>query len=338
MGCFNTTGFLSRLPIFCGDRVVCFLGKININHDVYGFTPYHVFSLVSPICLPIYGSYNDYGSIELIDDTPVKKLLEKLSGVNCELLFNAVRDCGYSPIKYELEHWGYIDGEMPEDDWDRKHVESILPILKLYNIESIPVILFEHEDFYNKLTDGPADITFWGQKKPKFDLFYEGLDKFQEIVKEYDIDVKRGPILYGDEERFGLSDIFWAIYDKYAKNEEQPSEEVMNKIKEKQQQIVTSLIYRGEQPDAFQIINNLEVNDFIKLVKDCKDEVKKVFNLYYTLNSMPMYIGLSKTAGEQNYSREDINKFFDLLDEQRQKFNERCKEWDDDYDDEDEDV
>ena len=36
------------------------------------FTPYHVFSLVSPICLPIYGSYNDYGSIELIDDTPMK--------------------------------------------------------------------------------------------------------------------------------------------------------------------------------------------------------------------------------------------------------------------------
>lgn len=27
MGCFNTTGFLSRLPIFYGDRVVCFLGK-----------------------------------------------------------------------------------------------------------------------------------------------------------------------------------------------------------------------------------------------------------------------------------------------------------------------
>lgn len=336
MGCFNTTGFLSRLPIFYGDRVVCFLGKININHDVYGFTPYHVFSLVSPVCLPIYGSYNDYGSIELIDDTPVKKLLEKLSGVNCESLFDAVRDCAYSPIKYTLKHWGYIDGKMPEDNWRSKRVEGILPILKLYNIESIPVILFEHEDFYDKLTDGPADLTLWGDEKPKFDLFYEGLDKFQEIVKEYNIVGKKGPTFYGNEERC-WDIIFWEIYDKLYENEEQLSKEVLHKIEKELQQIVMPLIYRGSQPDAFQIINNLETNDFIEILKDCKNEVKKVFNLYYTLSSMPMYIGLSKTAGEQNFSREDINKFFDLLDEQRQKFNERCKEWNEDYDDEDED-
>ena len=131
--------------------------------------------------------------------------------------------------------------------------------------------------------------------------------------------------------------IFWEVYDNLYENEEQPSKEVLHKIEKELQQIVMPLIYRGSQPDSFQIINNLEINDFIEILKDCKDEVKKVFNLYYTLSSMPMYIGLSKTAGEQNFSREDINKFFDLLDEQRQKFNERCKEWDEDYDDEDED-
>lgn len=343
MGCFNTTGFLSKLPILHGDRVVCFLGKININADVYGFTPYHVFSLVSPICLPIYGQYDDYGSIENIDDSLVKTLLENLTDVDCESLCNGIRDCGYSPIKYELEHWGYKNGKMPKDDWKKKRVEQILPILKLYKIETIPVLLFEHEDFYNKLTEGPATLTFWNDEKPQFDLFYESLDKYNELVKKFDLNVSGGPVFFGDRDRYGLRSLFWAIFDKRTKEVPEDSmteEEMKTMMDEIEKEIdngnfVNSLIYRGEQPDAFQVINNLSLDKFTKIMTECKDEARKAFKFYYTLSTMPMYVGLSKTAGEQSYSKNNINKFFDLLDEQRKKFNERVGEWDDEEEDED---
>ena len=59
MGCFGTSGFLSRLPILSGQRVVCFIASVHNDVDIR--MTFYPDSLVSPYCLPIHGKYDDYG-------------------------------------------------------------------------------------------------------------------------------------------------------------------------------------------------------------------------------------------------------------------------------------
>lgn len=66
MGCFNEMGFHTHLPIVYGDDIVLFLGvnpqyKRRCLPDYVEFAPGCSFT---PIALPIFGKYNDYGNIE----------------------------------------------------------------------------------------------------------------------------------------------------------------------------------------------------------------------------------------------------------------------------------
>lgn len=66
MGCYNTTGFVSGLNVRCSDPIVaipCVIegsGKYNPNN-------YYTTSQLRPISLPLFGKYDDYGSIEDIE-------------------------------------------------------------------------------------------------------------------------------------------------------------------------------------------------------------------------------------------------------------------------------
>lgn len=72
MGCFNIMGFHSHLPIVYGNDIVLFMGvrsnyeKKTIRQDMVTFAPGGDFT---PIALPIFGTYDDYGSItDIIKD------------------------------------------------------------------------------------------------------------------------------------------------------------------------------------------------------------------------------------------------------------------------------
>ena len=91
MGCFNTTGFLSRLSIKYGDRVVAFICQTTDNTFV--ISRYYQDSNISPIFLPVFGEYDDYGSIENIDDTYSSRLLRQIfNGTDPKKYSNVLRD------------------------------------------------------------------------------------------------------------------------------------------------------------------------------------------------------------------------------------------------------
>lgn len=62
MGCFNMVGFYSNLPIKANDDIVYFIcasyGKLDDRNVL------EPNSIIEPICLPIFGKYNEYGSID----------------------------------------------------------------------------------------------------------------------------------------------------------------------------------------------------------------------------------------------------------------------------------
>lgn len=79
MGCWNATCGLSRLPIFAGESVIGLLiagvGYTGRGGSAGAFCyPTDKYASVS---LPLFGSYNDYGSIEDIKETDSSKILAK---------------------------------------------------------------------------------------------------------------------------------------------------------------------------------------------------------------------------------------------------------------------
>lgn len=146
MGCFNTTGFISQLPILGGNKVVCFIA--TTAKEVTEL--YYPSSLVAPYFLPIYGEYNEYGYMENIQETFVTDLLEKYSEVNNieKLLEKISRESKTKlPTNLDYDNTGFT-------------------------------LLFEHEDVYNKITETSTFLTKYK------DIMYDALDRYLEFLKK----------------------------------------------------------------------------------------------------------------------------------------------------------
>ena len=72
MGCWNVTCGISNLPICDGEKVYAFIvkGRSKYNNSFCEQTDYGV-----PISLPLEGTYNEYGSIENIIESPVNAFI-----------------------------------------------------------------------------------------------------------------------------------------------------------------------------------------------------------------------------------------------------------------------
>lgn len=99
MGCFNMVGFYSNLPIKANDDIVYFIcASYNKLDDSIVIEPNNV---IEPICLPIFGKYDEYGSIDDIVcdrnvqaienafDMPMHIIVQTIE----ENSFNTINDC-----------------------------------------------------------------------------------------------------------------------------------------------------------------------------------------------------------------------------------------------------
>jgi hypothetical protein len=78
MGCWNGTCGISNLPINAGDEVVAFLigfYSYNDNPSKSGYC--YINDIATPLTLPIYGRYDDYGGIEDVEDTYVLEVMRR---------------------------------------------------------------------------------------------------------------------------------------------------------------------------------------------------------------------------------------------------------------------
>ncbi len=92
MGCFGSTGFISSLPIECGDdTVLIFMTK---NKYVDGKNAGCVYStdFFIPTFLPVIGKYDDYGKIDNIIESASTKYIEDFFGEDIDTIIEKVDD------------------------------------------------------------------------------------------------------------------------------------------------------------------------------------------------------------------------------------------------------
>lgn len=90
MGCFDCNGGISKLPIRYGDKCVLFIGVTPKNVELNDTMSFGAGFKFTPITLPIFGDYDDYGRIENIRRNKNIDLIERLSETTIEDLINAI--------------------------------------------------------------------------------------------------------------------------------------------------------------------------------------------------------------------------------------------------------
>lgn len=259
MRCFNTTGFISQLPILGSNKVVCFIATVKqVNGGLH--TPS---ALVAPYFLPIYGTYNEYGYMENIQETFVTDLLEKYSEVNnIEKLLEKISRESKTKLPTNL-------------DYDNTEF----------------TLLFEYEDVYNKITETPTFLTKYK------DIMYDALDTYLEFLKK----AKAANIKVIPRIPFSIVN-YLRDTDSELSYTDLPSEleeEYNNIIKNKKDAWKLS-VFRDD--DTMFLFEKLDDEDELLTMVKGKEELSKFFNLYALYLSIPSYFKLSKTAGEQQYS------------------------------------
>lgn len=142
MGCFNTRGFLSHTTIRRGDEIVAFVCKFGNNCGRYFYYPLEAYI---PIMLPVYGRYNDYGSIDNIVEDDNYKWIKKHIGdmkdiVECGI--NCMDKYGGGNIR------AAIDSDNPYHPKEKSRY--ILDNLLKYGMKDTDgiAILYEHKEIY----------------------------------------------------------------------------------------------------------------------------------------------------------------------------------------------
>lgn len=100
MGCFNVSCLISKLTIQIGDS--CYLlplirNPINRRGRTIGVdSPCSMYlyptDIYTPLCFPIKGTYDDYGSIENIEKNKNTEALEKYFGIPIETIVEVLTD------------------------------------------------------------------------------------------------------------------------------------------------------------------------------------------------------------------------------------------------------
>lgn len=218
MGCFNRSGFFSHLPLEYGDEMVAFVccGSRN-KHNRFDNCAIGVNSSLTPICLPIFGKYNDYGGIEdVVDDSNYMFFKDKLQ-ISIEWLVDFLHDKGtltFNEVEYfeeqkkknELELQTVCEAanvDVKKSDWEIEEEKKNAKNMAKYR--SVLKTLFENYHGYYDWKDYYIAVTF--EKKEIYDAIVEASKR------------------YGDLSKINLSSIFdnkietieklKALYDKY---------------------------------------------------------------------------------------------------------------------------
>lgn len=273
MGCFNTTGFISQLPILGGDKVVCFIALAPNYTGPNGL--YSPSALAAPYFLPIYGYYNEYGYLEDVQETFVTDILVR-----------------YSKEKNIIELLKKINRD---DDEKTVKLPKSYRFVRPKTIGTF-TLLFEYEDVYNAITKKPTYLT------ECFNAMYELLDKYIKFLKRAKMEgIKDIPNI-----PFNLAYDFRSAYKELFKVD------LPENLKEEYKSFTLKKRFYF-QDDTMFLLSQLSQEDELTTMVEGKEELRKFLNLYALYQGIPSYFKFSKTAGEQQYEFKDFQRIHNVV-------------------------
>ena len=363
MGCFNSSGFISGLPIRYGDRVVCFiaLGAQNFSFREL----YRPDSMVAPFFLPIRGEYDDYGGVENIDRTHVVEMIEKYAGTGIENVLEGVERCIYGKsIQDNLNYWieaksKHENGECLLCDREIKLYESIQPLFSNTRYETtyqymlqtmcqehddnwerykkeldsygvFPVLLMEHEQVYDQITEN-------FMKPEKYDFFPSNGKRFNEFMRHFELVRKTyGKLSDENKARFAGAIPNLSGYNVVSIDSMMTYLRNIGNDERKDLNLSPLCFYLPHDSDSMELFDKFSPEDKFDTIEKDRDELRRFCILYHKFMCMPKFFSLSQCAGMQEFNYDLFEEVYDAC---QQKLWESKKEWEsntEDYLEEDE--
>ena len=174
MGCFGINGAISKLPIVYGEECVCILSLVKKEKEKPSPMNFGLGFTITPISLPIYGVYNDYGSIENIVKDKNVEFIEEFFECNIDELLRLLDD-NYSNRFTKAEKLFQYENILDK-------VTNRANEFDLYYI-------IEHKFIYDSVIDLDADIYFDLEKSKEINCSMpytlDGIKESEEFQKKY---------------------------------------------------------------------------------------------------------------------------------------------------------
>lgn len=196
MGCFNSSGCISQIPIQEGQRVAGILCKIQSDLDFSDAILWNGCYSLIPMCPIIYGVYNDCGYLTPDEGSLTVKILEQFFDEDIDSVlcyFNNLTYFGGDEWKSEPSPETQKMMKLRENDEIRhKRFYNIPKKVNLNNPYNHFCLVLEHEDVVKKLIDS-QDFNYFAwnygiKNKTKATSWSEMYDEQLEIFREDGLD------------------------------------------------------------------------------------------------------------------------------------------------------
>lgn len=304
MGCFNSSGFISKLPIRYGDRVVCFIALTA--DQISGHELYDPDAIVQPFFLPVRGCYDEYGSVEAIDRTPVVDFIEKYAEAPIEDVLKAIERCLYGHnLEENIEYW-------EKDEEKCKKYNGLKKFFDLARIENPrPVLMMEHEEIYDKITEDFVENGFRIGMKPKEKLaeFYSIIEEILSIYHDHkerlDNEQHLSEMLLRTipEPMETCNHLTLGLFRICSKLDQEGDDELEKRLDalDKRMGRFYRLMGSSCPGDTMSMFHMFTWEEMLKAYTDCKEELRRFYNLWCVFCRAPMYFTFSQTAGMQGF-------------------------------------
>ena len=212
MGCWNGTCGITQMAILWNEPVVGFLIRKNFG----GWSANgHCYStdLWSPYSLPIEGKYNDYGTMEDVDEQGWNFLftLDRLKQNVIEKENNDKYDDN-SVKKDDITDWNYISKAIHENRLESS-VDRVWDTL-YPNVKSVPFgLMMIHGEVFNTIVNSTLK-SWWGADVSIDGLMEEGREIVVALRKKY----KEASSINDSRERSLRMDLFTLDIDRSMEN------------------------------------------------------------------------------------------------------------------------
>lgn len=140
MGCFNSYGFMSNIPLMRGDDVFVLICAIDSENSPRSYRELGEIPHLIPICFPIFGKYDEYGSVcNVVNDESSKWLTEK-TGLTPEKVIEVITN----NIR-----------RVPSDDEKEQyaHIKDVLLRKGYLQVDYELCVTMDHTDVYKSVSD-----------------------------------------------------------------------------------------------------------------------------------------------------------------------------------------
>lgn len=152
MGYYLSSGFVSKLNIRCNDDIIAIPCMVK-NENEFNRCNYFTTSQLVPLSLPIFGKYDDYGSVCNVEDTPSAKAWAKCVSDDIEGSLRVFERA--SVYDYTLKEIFDKEKDFDGNKTYEKYEKGILGSLKGFmNV----CLILEHRKVYEELASKADNI------------------------------------------------------------------------------------------------------------------------------------------------------------------------------------